>query len=70
MADEENTLPKPPHGEESGSGGTAGSTLGGTYGRMRLNAPMGRPQPLNLEVVPDANVLASPGWQDERGMWM
>ena len=69
MADEENTLPDPLHDMKSGSRGTPRSTLGGTSRRRRLNAPRGRPQPFNLEVVPDAIVLANPGWQDERGMW-
>lgn len=70
MADEENTPPKSTHGGESGSGRTPESKLGGTSGRRRPHAPRGRPQPFNLEVVLDANVLVNLGWQDERGMWM
>lgn len=75
MAEEDNTPPVPPLGGDSGSGGgtpqsTPGSTPGGTPGRRRPNAPRGRPQPINLDVARDPNILANPGWQNERGLWM
>ena len=83
MADEENTPPDPPRGREAdlGSGGspqgTPVTTLGGTPGRRQPNAPRGRPQPINLQVARDPNILANPGWQneiccrmEEWGLWM
>lgn len=64
MVDEENTPPKPPCGRESSLNGTLVHTLGstprGTPGRRRPNAPWGRPQPINLKMAWDPNVLANP----------
>jgi len=74
MADEENLPPEPPRDGDLDTGGTPqstqGSTPGSTGGRRRGNAPRGRPQPINLEVARDPNILANPGWQNERGTWM
>src|SRR5665213_3516984 len=74
MADEENLPPEPPRDGDLDTGGTPqstqGSTPGSTGGRRRGNAPRSRPQPINLEVARDPNILANPGWQNERGTWM
>ena len=73
MADEVYTPLEPLRGRGLTFGGTQvqtpGSTLGGTLGR-RLNTLKDKPQPINLEVVHDPNILANPKWYDEKGMWM
>ena len=37
-----------------------GSTPRGTRGKRKTDAPRGRPQPINLQVAQDTNVLANP----------
>ena len=70
MADEENIPPEPPCGGESCSRDTLGLMLGGTPKRKGLNGPRGIPQPINMEVAWDPNVLTNLGWWDETGMWL
>lgn len=57
-----------------GFGGTPIHTLklilGGTPKRRRSIAPRCRPQPITLEVARNTNILATPRWLNERGMWM
>ena len=70
MTNEKNTSLKPPRGRESGWRATPGSTPGNKPGTRRPNAPRGRPQPIDLEVVHNPNILTNLKWQDERGMWL
>ena len=73
MVDEENTPLEPLRGGESRFGGLWYG-LQGWPKEVHLEEvdqmQRGGPQPINLEVAWDPNIITDPGWQDERGMWM
>ena len=73
MANEESTPLEPLRGGESCSIRVRGGIryiFWGQHQEKRPNAASGRPKPINLDVAWDPNVLISPKWWDERGIWL